>query len=87
MISGTASVVGWEQAVSWDGRLVAPLLSDSCPHVLVVLLKAHHYTALTLELQKSKSQYKKVLTLNSGGYEVSIDSELMVSDFYPEYMF
>lgn len=71
-------VFGWDQAISWDGRQVSPLLTDACRHLLVLLTQASVPTAVTLHMENFNTQPREVLTFFSGSNIVTLDSQLKV---------
>lgn len=93
LTAGEAVVLGWERAITWDGRTVTPLLTDSCHHLLVLLTRTapynHHHTssasapsmptAVTLHLQQlSAREPLHVLTIFTNRHVVTLDSRLKV---------
>nr|XP_045591909.1 uncharacterized protein LOC123753944 [Procambarus clarkii] len=78
-VYGEAVVFGWDQAITWDGRQVTPLLTDSCHHMLVLLTHAHTPTALTIHLEDLSTSPRQVLTLFSGSDVVTLDSDLKMT--------
>lgn len=71
-------VFGWDQAISWDGRQVSPLLTDACRHLLVLLTQAAAPTAVTLHMEDLDTQPREVFTFFSGRNIVTLDSQLKV---------
>lgn len=74
-------VFGWDQAISWDGRQVTPLLTDACRHLLVLLTQAAVPTAVTLHMENLDRQPREVFTFFSGSNVVTLDSRLRVRLF------
>ncbi|XP_042214949.1 uncharacterized protein LOC121861366 [Homarus americanus] len=78
-VRGEAVVFGWEQAITWDGRQVTPLLTDSCHHLLVLLIHARIPTAVTIHMEDLSTHPREVLTFFSGTDVVTIDSDLKMT--------
>lgn len=78
-VYGEAMVFGWDQAISWDGRQVTPLLTDACRHLLVLLTQAAVPTAVTLHMENLDRQPREVFTFFSGSNVVTLDSQLRMT--------
>ncbi|XP_069992141.1 uncharacterized protein [Penaeus vannamei] len=78
-VYGEAVVLGWENAITWDGRHVSPLLTDSCHHVLVLLTQSDTPTAVTLHMEDLETASKRVFTFFRGKDRVTIDSNLKMT--------
>ncbi|XP_037790162.1 uncharacterized protein LOC119585566 [Penaeus monodon] len=78
-VYGEAIVLGWENAITWDGRHVSPLLTDSCHHVLVLLTQSATPTAVTLHMEDLDTASKRVFTFFRGKDRVTIDSNLKMT--------
>ncbi|KAK7076891.1 hypothetical protein SK128_002287 [Halocaridina rubra] len=78
-IRGESVVFGWDQAITWDGRQVTPMLSDSCHHMLVLLINAQPPTAITIHLKDLNSNPRKVFTVFSGEDRITIDTNLKMT--------
>ena len=84
MPAGEAMVFGWDQAITWDGRQVTPLLTDACRHLLVLLTHAAAPTAVTLHMEDLDTRPREVLTFFSGNNIVTLDSHLKVRSLYDD---
>ncbi|KAG0718314.1 hypothetical protein GWK47_052628 [Chionoecetes opilio] len=72
-------VFGWDQAITWDGRQVTPLLTNACRHLLVLLTQAAAPTAVTLHMEDLNTRPREVLTFFSGSNTVTLDSQLKMT--------
>lgn len=75
---GEAVVFGWDQAITWDGRQVTPLLTDSCHHLLVMLTHARTPTAVTIHMEDLSTRPREVFTFFSGTDTITLDLDLKV---------
>ncbi|XP_066983189.1 uncharacterized protein [Macrobrachium rosenbergii] len=78
-VYGEAVVFGWDQALTWDGRQVMPMLTDSCHHMLALLINGHTPTAVTIHLRDLETRPRKVFTFFSGTNRVTIDTNLRMT--------
>lgn len=70
--------MGWEQAISIDGRFLPSIMSDVCPHMLLMLTRPSAGVALTQHLLLANSGTSKVLTFTSRENEVTLLSNFQV---------
>ena len=80
LATGHASLLGWQSGISWDGTMVSPLLSDTCPHMLVLLHRATPVLALSVSVQAvaDDTTYQRLLSLTCGADTVTLDHNMQV---------
>lgn len=74
--TGYASLLGWESGITWDGVLVSPLLTDECPHMLVLLHAARPVVSVTVSVRQRDRH--RTLTFTAGATTIKLDHILSV---------